>query len=111
MEGSQEVGLALSFDPCNDVGCPNPGLEVGTVLKITRYNPQLHEIPANPYQNFSLTIPDGTQPGEAQLISTRLYLIGVSYCAFCCLYKQLTINSFVSLGRPQPSARNKRRRC
>ncbi|KAF5352836.1 hypothetical protein D9756_006103 [Leucocoprinus leucothites] len=78
IQGSREVGLALSFQTCANGACSDPVNRLGTVLYTGPYDPQLHEIPGNPYENFTLTIPDSEffQPGKAQLISTRLHLIG-----------------------------------
>ncbi|KAJ3571613.1 hypothetical protein NP233_g3639 [Leucocoprinus birnbaumii] len=78
IQGSREVGLALSFQTCPDGTCPSPVNQLGTVLYTGAYNPQLHEIPGNPYENFTLTVPDFDflPAGKAQFISNRLHLIG-----------------------------------
>lgn len=79
--GSREVGLVLSFQYCQKPNpCPPATNQLGSVLFIGQFNPQFHEIPGQPYQNFTVTIPDFDfwKPGPAQIIATRFHLIGVS---------------------------------
>jgi len=91
IQGSQEVGLALSVQscpsspcpsspcpssPCPPSPCPPAEQQLGVVQFIGQYNPQLHEIPGNPYQNFTITIPDFFESGKGEIISTRFHLIG-----------------------------------
>ncbi|KAF9444345.1 hypothetical protein P691DRAFT_711983 [Macrolepiota fuliginosa MF-IS2] len=77
--GSTEVGLVLSFQYCQKPNpCPPANNQLGSVLFVGKLNPQFHEIPGQPYQNFTVTIPnfDFWAPGPAQIISTRFHLIG-----------------------------------
>ncbi|KAF9444344.1 hypothetical protein P691DRAFT_348922 [Macrolepiota fuliginosa MF-IS2] len=77
IQGSTEVGIALSFQSCPSSPCPPAEQQLGSILFVGQYNPQLHEIPGNPYQNFTVTIPDfDFGPGRAEIISTRFHLIG-----------------------------------
>lgn len=86
--GSQEVGLVLSFQPCPKNVCPNVTQQLGDILFIGQYKPQLHpELKGQPYQNFTVTIPNfdslGNEP--AKIIATRFHLFGVS--VFCVVYQ------------------------
>lgn len=78
--GSQEVGLVWSFQFCDKNPCPPAAQQLGSVMLITKFNPQIHEIPGQPYQNFTVTIPnfDSWGNGPGQIIATRFHLIGVS---------------------------------
>jgi len=79
IEGSQEVGLAIGLVNCPTSPCPTPAEEMGRVLYAGSFNPQLHEIPGEPYQNFSVYIPtvaEGDSTGTAQIQVARLHLIG-----------------------------------
>ncbi|KAF8956515.1 hypothetical protein BDZ97DRAFT_1851249 [Flammula alnicola] len=77
MEGSIEVGMVIGFVPCTTATtCPPPDGQIGSVLFNGHFNPQLHEIPAEPYQNFTVTIPTFTPVGPAQVLTARFHLIG-----------------------------------
>ncbi|KAJ8096196.1 hypothetical protein PM082_000104 [Marasmius tenuissimus] len=84
LQGSCEAGLAVGILHCGpgtDTNpCPSPGARMGTVLYTGVFNPQLHEIPGNPYQNLTITLPKpdvgGPQVGNALLQVSRMHLIG-----------------------------------
>jgi hypothetical protein len=62
----------------NPYPCAPPNQQVGSVLYKGTYNPQLHEMPGRPYQNFTVTVPDVDYfVGRAQLSVSRFHLIGV----------------------------------
>ncbi|KXN85697.1 hypothetical protein AN958_10880 [Leucoagaricus sp. SymC.cos] len=77
--GSIEVGLVLSFQYCKASGtCPNPTNELGSIMYVGKLDPDFHEIPGKPYENFTVTLPnfDFVPPGPAQIIENRFHLIG-----------------------------------
>ena len=81
IQGSREVGLAIGLYPCGTSPCPSATypatVPLGSVLYTGPYNPQLHEIPGNPYQNFTVQVPNQDWfNGKAQLTVTRFHLIG-----------------------------------
>jgi hypothetical protein len=80
LQGSEEVGLVISLASCSDLGssCAPPTSRLGSILYNGPYTPVLHEQPGRPYENFTLTVPEGFTPGTAQLASSRFHLIGVS---------------------------------
>ncbi|KAF8157977.1 hypothetical protein B0H34DRAFT_656469 [Crassisporium funariophilum] len=81
LQGSTEVGIVIGLQSCvthPDGQCAPPNQSVGSVLFNGDYNPQLHEQPGRPYQNFTVTIPTGFPSGGVQLASARFHLVGVS---------------------------------
>ncbi|KIK58305.1 hypothetical protein GYMLUDRAFT_75057 [Collybiopsis luxurians FD-317 M1] len=77
IQGSIEVGLAIGVLTCTPgFPCPDPTSQMGTVLYNGQYNPKLHELPGEPYENFTLTIPTGLPTGQSQIGVVRLHLIG-----------------------------------
>jgi len=51
---------------------------MGEILYSDRFNPQRHENPKPPYQNFTFTIQGtNTSVGKAYLHATQTFLIGV----------------------------------
>ena len=80
IEGSTEVGVAIGILNCPTSPCAPPDAQMGRILYTGSYNPQLHEIPGEFYQNFSLylpTIAQGDNTGNASVQIARLHLIGV----------------------------------
>ena len=80
IQGSQEVGLAIGLQSCSNpaMPCYPPSQAVGTVLYKGPFNPEIHEKPGEPYQNFTVTIPTAKYfKGKAQLSVDRFHLIGV----------------------------------
>ncbi|KAF9258396.1 hypothetical protein L218DRAFT_877279 [Marasmius fiardii PR-910] len=85
IQGSREAGLAVGILHCGAGTtlnpCPPPGAQMGTVLYTGVFNPQLHEIPGNPYQNLTINLPlpdvGGPPVGNALLQVSRMHLIGV----------------------------------
>ncbi|KDR82929.1 hypothetical protein GALMADRAFT_238600 [Galerina marginata CBS 339.88] len=78
IQGSTEAGLVIGLLTCtfNPNGCPPPNAQVGTILFNGKFSPTIHEIPGQPYQNFTVTIPTGFTTGTAQLSTNRFHLIG-----------------------------------
>ncbi|KAL0565723.1 hypothetical protein V5O48_016295 [Marasmius crinis-equi] len=84
LQGSREAGLAVGILPCGSGTslnpCPPPGSQMGKVLYTGILDPQLHEIPGNPYQNLTITLPlpdvGGPPVGNALLQVARMHLIG-----------------------------------
>ncbi|KAF9565780.1 hypothetical protein CPC08DRAFT_159089 [Agrocybe pediades] len=80
IQGSTEVGMIIGLVSCaaepNDGVCPPPEEQVGRVLFNGDFNPALHEIPGEPYQNFTVTVPNDFPLGLAQLSTGRFHLIG-----------------------------------
>jgi len=83
LQGSQEVGLAIGLFSCpNETPCKPPTEEMGAVLFRGPYDPQLHEMPGRPYQNYTVTIPPlYFLQGRALLTVTRFHLIGAGPAA------------------------------
>ncbi|KAF9068134.1 hypothetical protein BDP27DRAFT_1295460 [Rhodocollybia butyracea] len=77
---SIEVGLAIGVLHCTATPCQaDPITQLGDVLYYGPYDPEFHEPGQQPYQNFTVTIPEGEfdgQTGIAQLGVVRLRLIG-----------------------------------
>ncbi|KAE9394355.1 hypothetical protein BT96DRAFT_862911 [Gymnopus androsaceus JB14] len=69
-----EVGVAIGALACTSP-CPDPESQLGDVLYTGPYNPQFHG-PGDQYQNFTVTIPQGSQTGSYQLGIIRFFLIG-----------------------------------
>ncbi|KAG7088971.1 hypothetical protein E1B28_012917 [Marasmius oreades] len=84
LQGFREAGLAVGILHCGagtDLNpCPSPGTRMGTVLYTGIFDPQIREIPGNPYQNLTLTLPlpdvGGPPVGNALLQVSRMHLIG-----------------------------------
>ncbi|GLB41549.1 hypothetical protein LshimejAT787_1001490 [Lyophyllum shimeji] len=75
--GSIEVGLAIGLQSCADRPCAPANQAIGTVLYHGPYDPEFHEKPGMPYQNFTVTVPTADYfNGKAQLSVNRFHLIG-----------------------------------
>ncbi|KAI8079988.1 uncharacterized protein BX664DRAFT_303148 [Halteromyces radiatus] len=74
--GCTEVAIVLAIASCNNGVCPQPANHLGTVLYNGPFNPELHEIPGNPYQNFTMKVPQNLSPGPAIFTFTHLCLRG-----------------------------------
>ncbi|KAF5352837.1 hypothetical protein D9756_006102 [Leucocoprinus leucothites] len=82
--GSIEVGIVLSFQYCPLPNpCPNPTNQLGSILYVGKLEAKFHEIPGQPYENFTITIPDYDfwDPAPAQIIENRFHLIGAGPAA------------------------------
>ncbi|PPQ78749.1 hypothetical protein CVT25_010752 [Psilocybe cyanescens] len=75
-----EVGLVIGLLSCpadtHPAGCAPPDAELGSVLFNGNFKPTIHEIPGEPYENFTVTVPSGFPSGTAQLSTARFHLIG-----------------------------------
>ncbi|KAF9031443.1 hypothetical protein BJ165DRAFT_1306002, partial [Panaeolus papilionaceus] len=80
IQGSIEAGLVIGLLPCQwfttDPQCPPPSAQIGSILFNGKFSPQFHEIPGQPYQNFTVTVPAEFPLGVAQLATARFHLIG-----------------------------------
>ncbi|KAI8068081.1 hypothetical protein BC940DRAFT_319169 [Gongronella butleri] len=73
---ASEVGIAIGIKVC-DQGqrCPPPEAQLGTALYVGPFKPQFHEEEQSPYENFTVTVPQG-EMGPASLNLVRFFLIG-----------------------------------
>lgn len=72
--------MVIGLLQCQQTPCPPPSAQLGSIVFNGQFNPQFHEIPGEPYENFTVTVPSfqasfGTT--TAQLATARLHLIGV----------------------------------
>ena len=73
MGGSVEVGIAIGLHPCGNNPCSQmPAISIEPLLYVGPYNPQYHEIGLQPYQNFTVTVPEYTLPGPPQEVSLNV---------------------------------------
>jgi len=85
LQGSTEVGLVIGLVSCTSdpTGvCPSADSQIGNILFNGDYDPQLHEQPGRPYQNFTVTVPAQFALGAAQVATARFQLIGVRLSSF-----------------------------
>lgn len=75
------MAVAIGINPCSSGRCLPATDVLGTVLYNGPFNPVYHESALPPYQNFTVTIPEGINPGSAQLNVAHASLIGVSVLA------------------------------
>ncbi|KAJ5217015.1 hypothetical protein N7468_010023 [Penicillium chermesinum] len=72
LTSSTEIGVAIGLSTLDE-----PADEVfGTVLHTGPFEPKYHESRSPPYQNFTVTIPEGTKKGKAHLTIAHATLIG-----------------------------------
>ena len=82
MGDSVEVGIAIGLHPCGDNPCSQmQAIFIEPLLYVGPYNPQYHEIGLQPYQNFTVTVPEYTLPGPPQEVSLNVaHFALVSVC-------------------------------
>ena len=82
LTGSTEVGIAISLKSCTGYtgGCDvvNVSEVLGSTLLISQWSPTYHQDQWYPYSNFTVTIPENFESGDAILSATHLVLVGVS---------------------------------
>ncbi|RDX50203.1 hypothetical protein OH76DRAFT_1349251 [Lentinus brumalis] len=74
MGNSVEVGIAIGLHPCGDNPCAaNPDVAnfIDPLLYVGPYDPQYREVGLQPYQNFTVTIPEYF-PGLSQELSLNV---------------------------------------
>ncbi|RPD62837.1 hypothetical protein L227DRAFT_562094 [Lentinus tigrinus ALCF2SS1-6] len=75
MGNSVEVGIAIGLWPCGAIPCANiptaPNF-IDPLLYVGPYNPQYHQVGLQPYQNFTVTIPEYSYPGPPQQLSLNV---------------------------------------
>jgi hypothetical protein len=74
--------LVLSFQYCPPPNpCPSPVTDLGNVLYVGKLDAKFHEIPGEPYENFTITIPDYSfwDPAPGRIVENRLQLVGVRF--------------------------------
>ncbi|KAI0695758.1 hypothetical protein C8T65DRAFT_833016 [Cerioporus squamosus] len=75
MGNSIEVGIAIGLHPCGNSPCAaNPDVAnfIDPLLYVGPYTPQYHEIGVQPYQNFTVTVPEYSYPGPPQELSLNV---------------------------------------
>jgi len=81
LTGVQHVSLIIALQACSAVPCSNLSATtdgLGTIMYSGNYTPTPHESYKPPYQNFTLTLPNSTEPGSSILSVAHLYLLGAS---------------------------------
>lgn len=82
LTGSTEVAIAISLKSCSGYpgGCDVVDVSeaLGSTLLISQWDPTYHQDAWYPYSNFTVTVPEGFQSGDAILSATHLVLVGVS---------------------------------
>ncbi|VDB91971.1 unnamed protein product [Peniophora sp. CBMAI 1063] len=77
LTNSKEVAIVISIAPCNAPGaCPDPYETLGTTLYDGPFNPQYQAGNNEPYQNFTVSIPDSLGGQKALLSVVHLALAG-----------------------------------
>jgi len=84
---STDVALIIAIAPCSNNHCPDPSQQLGSILYTGPFNPIAHPQDASgwkpPYQNFTVTVPEGLQGGEQVVLSvTHFALIGAGPSPF-----------------------------
>ncbi|KAL4944953.1 hypothetical protein BDV06DRAFT_185988 [Aspergillus oleicola] len=82
LTGSTEIGIAIGIQHCGDDGCLDSDSTLGTELYAGSYSPNYHESTGMPYQNFTVTIPEGTATGPAVVGVAHAALVGASVWPF-----------------------------
>ncbi|KAJ5168937.1 uncharacterized protein N7482_004531 [Penicillium canariense] len=76
LTGSTEMAVAIGISSCASQAC-NPADEVmGSILYNGPFKPVYHETSRPPYQNFTVSLPSGFAPGNAQINVAHATLIG-----------------------------------
>lgn len=81
MSSSTEVGIAITLQHCQQTPCEDISQNLGTIFYAGPYQPQRFDPPSAsgaPYQNFTVSIPQGFQKGPAVFSVPHSYLVGVS---------------------------------
>ncbi|KAK1143225.1 hypothetical protein N8T08_006924 [Aspergillus melleus] len=76
LTGSQEVGVAIGLQSCANSPCHAAKDVMGQILYNGPYKPVYHEYYLPPYENFTVTVPDSVESGEAVLGVTHVSLVG-----------------------------------
>ncbi|EPS98498.1 hypothetical protein FOMPIDRAFT_1024642 [Fomitopsis schrenkii] len=80
LTGSTEVAIAISLKSCSGYpgGCDVVDVSeaLGSTLLISQWDPTYHQDAWYPYSNFTVTVPEGFQSGDAILSATHLVLVG-----------------------------------
>lgn len=85
MGNSVEVGIAIGLHPCGNAPCAtNPDVAnfIDPLLYVGPYDPEYREVGSQPYQNFTVTIPEYF-PGLSQELSLNVAhfeLVSVRAC-------------------------------
>lgn len=88
MGTSIEVGIAIGLHSCGDSPCgadPDVANFLDPVLYAGPYNPQYREVGVQPYQNFTVTVPEYFYPGPPQELSLNVAhfeLVSVRACPY-----------------------------
>ncbi|KAL4962048.1 uncharacterized protein BDV14DRAFT_203202 [Aspergillus stella-maris] len=82
LTGSTEIGIGIGIQHCGDNGCLDSDSTLGTELYAGSFSPNYHESTSQPYQNFTVTIPEGIQTGPAVVGVAHAALVGASVWPF-----------------------------
>ncbi|EJD05317.1 uncharacterized protein FOMMEDRAFT_78189 [Fomitiporia mediterranea MF3/22] len=77
LTGSTEIGVSILIHHCTQSPCEDASEQMGSILYSGSFNPQRGPgFFGEPVQNFTVTIPDGFQPGPAVLSVAHANLVG-----------------------------------
>ncbi|KAL2842898.1 hypothetical protein BJY01DRAFT_199413 [Aspergillus pseudoustus] len=76
LTGSEEIGVAIGIRNCPTLPCAPAESVLGTVLYNGPYDPEYHEVGNQPYENFTVTVPETLQTGRAIIGVAHATLIG-----------------------------------
>ncbi|GKZ66228.1 hypothetical protein AnigIFM50267_011076 [Aspergillus niger] len=75
----EEMAIAIGLQSCASATCYPTSEVLGQVLYNGAFDPEYHEWYLPQYQNFTVTIPEGTASGKAVLGVAHASLIGASF--------------------------------
>ncbi|KKK11913.1 hypothetical protein P175DRAFT_0504944 [Aspergillus ochraceoroseus IBT 24754] len=76
LTGSTEMGVAIGVQSCPESTCHPAESFLGTILYNGPFKPVYHETYNPPYENFSVTVPEGTPKGRALVGVAHATLVG-----------------------------------
>ncbi|KAL2826703.1 hypothetical protein BDW59DRAFT_145056 [Aspergillus cavernicola] len=82
LSGSREIGIAIGIQSCPTEPCIPSESSLGTELYNGSFNPEYHENAIPPYENFTVTIPEGTATGNAIVGVAHASIVGASNWPF-----------------------------
>ncbi|KAL4807460.1 hypothetical protein BDV18DRAFT_135397 [Aspergillus unguis] len=78
LTGSTDLAVAIGLQSCPSNPCLEPSSTLGTLLYNGSYTPQYHEWNKQPYENFTVTVPETTPKGNGQIGVAHFALVGAS---------------------------------
>ncbi|RDW56680.1 uncharacterized protein DSM5745_06170 [Aspergillus mulundensis] len=92
LTGSTELAVAIGLQSCPNSECIEADETLGTVLYHGAFNPVYHEYYLPPYENFTVSVPEGVSKGKAVVGVAHVALVGASNWPFLeVLNKTVTI--------------------